>query len=44
MESSMSARASVENPEMRASITQLCVDSFKALKANDTPFKICMNQ
>jgi hypothetical protein len=44
MESSMSARASVDNPEMRASIVKLCIDSYAALKVNDTPLKACMNQ
>jgi hypothetical protein len=44
MESTMSARASAESPETRAAIVQLCTDSFKALKTNETPFKVCMNQ
>jgi hypothetical protein len=44
MESTMTARASAESPETRASIVQLCIDSMKALKTNDTPFKACMNQ
>ncbi len=44
MESTMSAKASADNPEMRASILKLCVDSYAALKVNDTPLKACMNQ
>ncbi len=44
MESTMSARASADNPEMRASIVKLCIDTAEALKNNDTPFKACMNQ
>ena len=44
MESVMSAKASADNPETRASITKLCIDTHAALKANDTPFKACMNQ
>jgi hypothetical protein len=44
MESVMSARASAESPATRAAIVQLCTDSDKALKTNDTPFKVCMNQ
>jgi|GEM_PF-1277767 len=44
MESVMSAKASVSNPDMRASIVHLCADTDQALKTNDTPFKACMNQ
>jgi hypothetical protein len=44
VESVMSARASADNPEARTAITKLCVETDKALKANETPFKVCMNQ
>ncbi len=44
LESSMSARASADNPATRAAILQLCIESYKSLKINDTPFKACMNR
>jgi hypothetical protein len=44
LESVMSARASAGNPQTHASIVQLCTDTYKALKTNETPFKACMNR
>jgi len=43
-ESAMSFRASASNEEQRKAITQVCIDTHKALKENETPFKTCMNR
>jgi len=43
-ESAMSFRASAGNEEQRKAIVQVCADTHKALKANETPFKACMNR
>jgi len=43
-ESAMSFRAAAGNEEQRKAITQVCADTHKALKENETPFKTCMNR
>jgi hypothetical protein len=44
LESGMSFRASASNEQQRAAIVQVCTDTLKALKTNETPFKDCMNR